>query len=541
VPFWASRNKTELSKAIHEHATKELEAIEKWEKASESFEPVAKAKKGDKYNFGFFKVFVQYGLGDKRKSQGNVKVKDVYGEIPGTVSVDGMPIDVFINPNMNKNTWDGNVFVMDYMAAGIDKYGQPYMDFTTPRKIIDHKVFVGYETAQEAHAAAIRNFTTSNQIGIPIHQHFEEMSLQDFSVWSRDTAATGKSVKEYGKAKQRRRIEEDRADLAEGQALLNAPNLSWLRKVLGTPVGDRADTELSNILVEKFLQLQERNKELEAKLELPTETYQPTFRNMREYEEARMEAELTRIEKLYPGAGLVFINSNEATEAMTGSKPKNHLERIRQYIHNMGTQAVYDTDTDTIYVFKDRIRDINHLRRVVVHEMFHKGLTRSFSDPAINKIFDNFYKNMNAEQRVEFDRIKKLYKLNEKNPVERREIIEEMFAFYAERGSFDPGFQTWFNQLIQAVKRLLARAKISSTANPWTDTEVQQLIAESHNALKRRTTPTSKEEMGMRYQEEVQLEETGEIFTVERDGAVDLLAIQKRSEACERLKACLGR
>ena len=119
--------------------------------------------------------------------------------------------------------------------------------------------------------------------------------------------------------------------------------------------------------------------------------------------------------------------------------------------------------------------------------------------------------------------------------MERREAVEEIIAFYAETGKLGASEETWLNRVIQAVREWLANIGLADNTTPWTDTDIRQLIAESHGALAR-----SRDSLGgINIEEEVVLDETGEVFVIQKDAQQELLANKKRREACERLKACM--
>lgn len=481
-------------------------------------QPTEAQKKAGNYKKGHirflaFDVTIENPIGSKRF--GNMKMRDHYGYIKGTQGADEDQIDVFVNEGAQPD-FNGTVYIVDQLVDGKAKGG-----------FDEHKVMLGYKSKLDAIRAYKRNYTKGWVVG-PI----TEMSMSQFMRWTAESGANTKPAAEseaYNDPRLRHKKESRDEYYEVGSDVFNAPTQSWLDQLLGDSRlhGDVPDTTPTNILVERLLALEESSKALDEQLEPKS---QPKSR------ESEYQGEVDRINEAFPEAQIQFIESKDFLSAVSGNKSPTMVERIKNAFDTMFTTAVFDMDTDTIFVFKDRIRSMEHLRRTVAHEMFHKGLSRAMG-PQMNPVLDDFYANMDSKQRVEFNRIAKVYNLDKNDQQDRREIVEEMLAFYAERGRFGPEVKGFMDRMIQAVREWLAQFGLSSEANPWSDADVRQLIAEANGSLARRRDSLA----GKTYEEEVVLDETGEVFVVEMDAQVEMSAVQKRRDACERIKKCMGR
>jgi len=69
----------------------------------------------------------------------------------------------------------------------------------------------------------------------------------------------------------------------------------------------------------------------------------------------------------------------------------------------------------------------------------------------------------------------------------------------------------------------------------WTDAEIVSVIAEAHGAVGRGKDRIA----GVTLEEEVEIEESGEIFVVEQNAEQLILQLQQRKDICKKIQSCL--
>ena len=87
-------------------------------------------------------------------------------------------------------------------------------------------------------------------------------------------------------------------------------------------------------------------------------------------------------------------------------------------------------------------------------------------------------------------------------------------------------------KFVAKIRRMLRKRGF---VTEWTENDVVGLIKEAQGAIKRRGRSLE----GITFDEEVEVEETGEVFTIERDAQESLDQNEKRQKVCQRIKSCL--
>lgn len=477
----------------------------------------------------------------KGSDRRGVKQKDHYGYIKRTEGADGDQVDVFVNPKANED-FDGKVWVID----------QTKEDGTT---FDEHKVMLGYKNQMDAIRGYKRNYTTGWRVG-PI----TEMTLEEFKAWlETDTTQSiaeqkqtqkktqKKAAKQESKSKEKkpnkgarlsRRFSErggkvrysirghNSAILEDAQESLPGVSSEWVKQVLGqTP----EDTASGNGIVTRILELQEQHERDKAAQEAQDKTAQEAQDKVDGYiSKAEVEAAIApMLEQL----AMLDVTVHASVETMpeTTAKEKKFKEIVQKAVADMGKHAgVYNTVTGEIHLFADGIHDADHAIGTVLHEgVAHHGLRVLFngSTKAFHDLMLDVFKN--ASNREAIAELQSLYKQGTRNKTEWNSLIgEEYIAWMAETGK-QPGL---LKKVYAAIRKALRSIGI---VREWTDNDINALLMETRTALK--GLPISE----ISLTEEVQLEETGEIFDVEVNAEVMLRQHDKRVGIVEKLRACL--
>lgn len=468
--------------------------------------PTDAQKKAGNYKKGHIKLVpgvgftIENAVGSKRNGR---TMKDIYGDFDGTLGRDKDKIDGFVNPKIGED-FNGKVWIIDQIIDG---------------EFDEHKVMFGYKSKLDAIRAYKRNYQKGWKVG-PI----SEMPVTDFKLWLTEKGAGQRPAQQSRVFTKNRKAEaKDRNNqrFALGKDLYNAPDRAWLDTVLGSErtQGDVIDTGPVNEIVTQILEIEEREKAATAAAEVKVTTDKTKIKT-------GIETEVESMNAKFPEAKIVLADFKDLPKSVTSGLEATRLQRLTR----SSTPAIFDFGTDTIYLFKDRIKNAADARKLALHEMFHKGISRSLGG-RMNSVLDDFYNNMNLEQKAAFKEITSRYSLDEKNISERREAVEEIIAEIAETES-NPGA---LKKIIAAVRKFLTEMGLIDATNAWTDAEIRQLIAESHQSLARKRDSIA----GINIEEEVVLDQDGEVFVIEQDAQEALLQIDKRKKACATLRNCL--
>lgn len=178
------RNSTEEEKPTTAEAVKAAEQ-EVDTNPTEKQKEAGNYKKGH-VQIGAFDVTIENPKGSVRSgvdANGNkweTEMHNTYGYIRGTEGVDGDHIDVFLADDIDG--WDGRkVFVID--------------QYNTDGSFDEHKVMLGFNSAEEAHLAYLSNYekgwqNTHKVVGTPVN-------IEDFEKWINSSHRKTKAFAEY--------------------------------------------------------------------------------------------------------------------------------------------------------------------------------------------------------------------------------------------------------------------------------------------------------------------------------------------------------
>jgi hypothetical protein len=191
----------------------------------------------------------------------------------------------------------------------------------------------------------------------------------------------------------------------------------------------------------------------------------------------------------------------------------------------MGARGMIDTKTGEIYVFSKNHSSLEGLVETIMHEgVGHKGLRVLFNEEQKNELLDSVF--ANGDQTA-LKRIAKSYGLDLSKVDEQRLIADEYIAEMAEKNIDAPIMQ----RVIDAVRRVLKSLGLLDT---WTDADIKALLRRTRSALKN-GKPLSK----IKLRTEMEVEETGEVVTVEQTASVALRQLDKRINVLKKLKDCV--
>ena len=432
---------------------------------------------------------------------GNLKLKDHYGYIKRTVGKDGDQVDVFINSKAQQD-WDGDIYIVDQVFPEVGGFDE-------------HKVMFGYNNLIDARRAYKRNFNKDwkGQGAVT------KMTLDEFKSWLAEPGANRKPaslspVTEEGR-KAREKANKD-LRYASGKDLLNAPSQAWVRQVLNPTAkgekvegdfsvqGDIPDTMPMNVAVSQLL-------EMEAQREgAPAAPAKPSHE--------AIAAALKPVEESLPGAPVTLLhNYKQAPKPVVKTMQEQGMTQVK---------AVYDPQTNEIFMFTDQIESIDEATRTSLHEKAHRGLRVAFGD-RLNPLLDDIFKGVSETRQANMQTIADKYRLDPGKLQDRRIIAEELLAHMAEHDVTDG----MVNRAVAFIRKLLRDMGVTLD---FTDNDIRALIREAQGAVSRTQRPT-----GVTIEEEVVVEGTEEVYVVEQDADIVLTGVSQRIEICKKLRACL--
>jgi len=200
--------------------------------------------------------------GEKR--QGNLKMRDTYGEFTGTEGADGDPVDAFVNSKMQED-WAGDIYIVDQVFPEVGGFDE-------------HKVMFGYNNLIDARRAYRRNYNKDWKGEGAV----TKMTLDEFKSWLAEpgphkTPAALSKVTEAGRKARAENAKNQR--YASGKYILGV-NKAWIDAAFGggeRKLGDMPDTVPLNTAVSQLLAIREERALLEADIAGTTEDFGTWF------------------------------------------------------------------------------------------------------------------------------------------------------------------------------------------------------------------------------------------------------------------------
>lgn len=374
-----------------------LQAAVEAASAEVNTEPTEAQKKAGNYKkghvtIGSFDITIENPAGSVRRGvdangkEWSTTMANAYGEIRGTQSVDGDPIDVFLATDMD--AWNGRkVFVVDQ---------------TNPDGSFDeHKVMLGFNSSEEAIKAYLANYDDSwakTHPGLRI----SEVSLDDFKKWVASSHRKGKAFADYASVSKVAKV----ADIADRG--------SDAAKAAGPEQKDDASDSaaVSNQGDPQFVNAP--SSDLLAKLtDEEREAIEDYFE---EYQSVEIRC-LTSEEE---------IDSSELS-----AEARDELHRLYDDGENL---AAYCRENKKIYIFAGRVA-ADSLMYTLVHENTHAAIdaVRAEAETVLPKIVEQIADVALNKKRTFgdlYDAIKGEY------PSE--EAVEELLAYAIQRGEMRP-------------------------------------------------------------------------------------------------------
>jgi hypothetical protein len=187
----------------------------------------------------------------------------------------------------------------------------------------------------------------------------------------------------------------------------------------------------------------------------------------------------------------------------------------------LGAKGLYDTDTDTIYIFAGNHTSAADIVRTALHEgVAHKGLRALLSEGPLNELLDDIYANAAIP-----DAFKERFPDDEEG---HREAAEEWVAKLAETNP-----QSTFVQRVVAMIRGAFRGL--GLVRDWKADDIHSLLRDTRSALAGFQDVTT-----ITITQEAEVAETGEIVEIEQQADVALRQVQKRVGVVESLRECLA-
>ena len=438
-----------------------------------------------------FGVAIENAVGSVR--YGKMKMRDIYGHFEKFEGADKDKLDVFVNPKAAED-FAGDIYVVDQYIDG---------------KFDEHKVMLGYNNMLDAKRAYKRNY----QKGWKGLHNVTKMTTDEFRTWASalkkgtNQEAALSPVTEEGR-KAREKANKDMR-YASGKDLLGAPTNKWIDAVLEggeRKMGDMPDTVPLNMAVSELLKMQEQREGA------PAAPARPSF--------AAIQKAVQPIEDRLPGAPATLLhNYKQAPAAVVKAMQSQGMEKAK---------AVYDPNTNEIYMFADQIESIDEGVRTALHEKAHRGLRVAFGE-RLNPLLDDIFKNVSEKRTADMQTIADEYKLDPGNLQDRRIMAEELLAHMAENNVNDG----MVKRAIAFIRKLLREMGI---VQEFTDNDIRAIIREAQGSISRNRPTDAK---GIMIEEEVIVEGSEEIYIVEQDADVMLTGVDQRIEICKKLRKCL--
>lgn len=374
-----------------------LQAAVEAASAEVNTEPTEGQKKAGNYKkghvtIGSFDITIENPAGSVRRDvdadgkEWSTTMANAYGEIRGTQSVDGDPIDVFLATDMD--AWNGRkVFVVDQT--------------NTDGSFDEHKVMLGFNSSEEAIKAYLANYDDSwakTHPGLRI----SEVSLDDFKKWVASSHRKGKAFADYASVSKVAKVA-DIADRGSDAAKAAGPEQKDDASD-SAAVSSQGDPQFVNA----------PSSDLLAKLtDEEREAIEDYFE---EYQSVEIRC-LTSEEE---------IDSSELS-----AEARDELHRLYDDGENL---AAYCRENKKIYIFAGRVA-ADSLMYTLVHENTHAAIdaVRAEAETVLPKIVEQIADVALNKKRTFgdlYDAIKGEY------PSE--EAAEELLAYAIQRGEMRP-------------------------------------------------------------------------------------------------------
>lgn len=416
-----------------------------------------------------------------------------YGYVEGTKGADKEPVDMFVNKNMEKD-WANDVYIVDQQFEGVGGFDE-------------HKIMYGFNNMMDARRAYRAGYGKDWKNAGPV----TKMSLEEFRTWIKQPAALKKPAALWNGTKEGQKNLKSKIEdikLSTGRDMLNAPNDEFVRQVLSggeDKLGDVPDTMPLNMAVSELLKVQEQRASAPAAPAGPTR--------------GEIETAIKPVEDRMPGAPVTLLdNYKQAPSSVVAEMESRGIT---------GVKAVFDPNTNQIYMFGDQVESVEQAVRIALHEKTHRGLREAFGDDLV-PLLDDIYRNASERRQGDLQTIIEKYKLDTSTQEGRREAAEELLAHMAEN-NIDDGM---VNRAVAFVRKIL---RDMGLVQEFSDNDIRALLREAQGAVGRRGNRTT----GVTIEEEVMLDDTGEVFIVEQQADDLISGINQRIEICEKLRKCL--
>jgi len=480
---------------------------------------------------------------------GNLKLKDHYGYIKRTEGADGDHVDAFVNSKAQED-WGGDIYVVDQLFPDVGGFDE-------------HKVMFGYNNMIDARRAYRRNFNKDWEGAGAV----TKMTLDEFKSWlaepgANKTPASHSKVTEAGRKERLAHGKKLRLSLSKDT--FNAPTDAWTEAVLGggaKKMGDMPDTAPMNYAVSELLKAEKMRLRQsvnpaanQAGPVMPASEAETIPSNeivsLKDLQpRGRVGRIVAKFNEEFPLANIVLVNrSDPDIRAELEDKIKM---TFGERINDLTVPGLYDPATEKIYIFKDRLMGGMYelmgasVKKLILHEMVHRGLHVMFryhkegsvDELSYQNLMEDIYDRVPARHKALLKSIELEYGLKVNEYIDDKwRAAEELVAHIAEQ----EGSNSIVARVVEFVRKFLERIGVITAKNTWSDQEIRQLIAESHASLMLNKEVQSRTSLrDATIVEEVTVEETGEVFEVERSANDAISDVDKRISICKKLRNCL--
>jgi hypothetical protein len=299
--------------------------------------------------------------------------------------------------------------------------------------------------------------------------------------------------------------------LQDAKESVNAPDKKWVATVLA-----QDEAVLDKIMAED-LALQELEANL-ISLEEWTGELERKGKQLRDFDRPKVERATKTLRDAVTTNITVLDDYTKAPPEIVAAMEEEKMTDVA---------GVSNPENGDIFIFSDKIVDAEHANRVTIHEITHSGLRAAFGvelDPMLLDLANN----VPPALQDRADEITKTYEFDLSKNEDKIEMAEELVAHGSEHFPNLPIIKKFIAKIRAMLRKI-------GFVEQWTENDVIGLMMEGQGAIKRRGRSLA----GISLEEEVEVEETGEVFTIERDAQELLTQNAKRQQACERIKSCL--
>jgi predicted GNAT family acetyltransferase len=289
--------------------------------------------------------------------------------------------------------------------------------------------------------------------------------------------------------------------------------------------------------VKDFMEKHKDDEKGFVSLQLPTYTqpvvsrmfipaYTETIRLRKEkagpagYSYAKARDVISRLLKSLPGlkpSQVVVVDS-------VSELPQDIQDRMKE-ANALNSPGVYNLESDMAYVILDNNKSVNDAVETFFHEaVAHKGLRAIFNSAELDSLLDEIYKNMPESKRAW---VKAKWGVDLSTREGQRLAAEEYVATLAK----NTPESTILTQIVEFIRNVLRKAGILSS---WSDGDIHALLRNVRRELQ--FTPLER----IKFTTEAEIEETGEIVTLEEAAPVALRRNEKRTQVLEKLRGCVA-